>query len=132
MWRILGAVLVASTIPSLACASNPSRQDQERVDTGVMGQVLRGPVAPGPERVGSADEEPFSALFHVLNGNEVEVTSFESDEEGRFEVALAPGNYIVVPDESAPILFPTRQRREVTAPEEGYVEVVLRFDTGLR
>ena len=49
-----------------------------------------------------------------------------------FEVALAPGNYIVVPDESAPILFPSRQQREVAVPQEGFAEVLLRFDTGLR
>ena len=101
-------------------------------ETGVQGQVLRGPVVPGPVTEGQADEEPFSASFHVLDGRKVETAQFRSDKEGRFRVVLAPGEYTIIPDASAPILFPTRQTKTVRAPAEGFAEVVLRFDTGIR
>ena len=70
-----------------ACAATPVRPGE----TGLRGLVLRGPVAPGPEVEGRANEEPFRALFHVYEGGDVEVARFESGDDGRFEVALAPG-----------------------------------------
>jgi hypothetical protein len=115
-------------VSSLACSANPASVE----DTGIRGQVLRGPVTPGPQGVGSAVEKPFSALFHVLDGDDVEVVRFASDNEGRFEVALAPGEYTVVPDDSAPILNPSHQRRDVEVPQDRFAFVTLRFDTGIR
>ena len=81
--------------------------------------------------MGKPDEAPFRAYFHVLDW-EREVARFESDEKGRFEVPLGPGEYTIVPDKSAPILFPHQQKKAVTVPEEGFAEVTLRFDTGMR
>lgn len=120
------AIRLALALTCLACGTGPSAA------TGARGLVLRGPIAPGPEPVGSASEAPFAALFHVLDRSGAEVAQFRSDGEGRFEVALAEGVYAVVPDESAPLLDPAAQRREVTVPGDGYAEVVLHFDTGLR
>lgn len=100
--------------------------------TGIRGQVLRGPIYPGPEIEGVINEEPFSSMFTVLDSAGNEVAQFESDENGNFEVALAPGDYTIVPDESAPILFPEQQATPVTVPEDGYVDVVFSFDTGIR
>ncbi len=111
-----------------ACAATPVRPGE----TGLRGLVLRGPVAPGPEVEGRANEEPFRALFHVYEGGDVEVARFESGDDGRFEVALAPRDYEVVPDESAPLFRASRQRRPVAVPDYGFDEVTLRFDTGLR
>ena len=120
------SVSAALALTWLACGTAPSAA------TGVRGVVLRGPVAPGPEPVGGASEAPFAALFHVLDRSGAEVARFQSDGEGRFEVALREGMYEVVPDDSAPLLDPAGQRRDVTVPEDGYADVVLHFDTGLR
>ena len=111
-----------------ACNANPVGQEE----SGLTGQVLRGPVVPGPGIEGSPDETPFAAFFHVLDGRDDEVAQFRSDENGRFRIALRPGNYTVVPDDTAPLLFPSRQERSVTVPEKGFAEVVLSFDTGIR
>ena len=54
------------------------------------------------------------------------------DENGYFEVLLAPGEYTIVPDKKAPILSPTRQTKRVSVPDDGFADVVLRFDTGMR
>lgn len=101
-------------------------------ETGIKGKVLRGPVYPGPEIAGKRDEVLFSAAFHVRDSEDEEVARFESDEKGRFKVLLPPGEYTIIPDKSAPILFPQRQRKEVTVPEDGFAEVTLKFDTGMR
>ena len=99
-------------------------------ETGIKGTVLWGPVKPGPAREGESDEAPLSASFLVL-GSEHKV-AFKSDDKGYFEVLLPPGEYTIVPDKSTPILFPGRQKKTVTVPEDGFVIVTLRFDTGMR
>jgi len=100
-------------------------------ETGIVGTVLLGPVAPGPAHADGSDETPFRASFQVRASGKI-VARFESDEFGRFRVVLPPGRYMVVPDESAPMPYPARQATEVMVPEEGFVEVTLRFDTGMR
>jgi hypothetical protein len=100
--------------------------------TGIRGQVIRGPINPGPDIEGVINEEPFSASFSVLDSENNIVARFESDENGNFEVALAPGEYTVVPGPSAPILFPEQQTKAVTVPEDGFADVFLEFDTGIR
>lgn len=100
-------------------------------ETGIRGTVLRGPVHGGPMIAGQAHEAPFRASFSVTESRQT-VALFESNEDGVFEVALPPGEYTIVPDTSAPILFPQRQQKTVTVPEDGFATVTLRFDTGLR
>jgi hypothetical protein len=100
-------------------------------ETGVRGTVLSGPVKPGPARVGQSDEAPFSATFIVLAA-EREVARFKSDKKGHFEVALPAGDYVIVPDNSTPIPAPQSQAKSVIVPEDGFAEVTLRFDTGMR
>jgi hypothetical protein len=100
-------------------------------ETGIKGKVLREPAYPGPEIIGKPDEAPFSATFCVLDSEEEIVARFESDEKGRFKVSLPPGEYTIVPAK-APIPFPRRQRKEVTVPDDGFAEVTLKFDTGMK
>ncbi len=100
--------------------------------TGITGQVLRGPIVPGPEVPGQINEAPFSASFRVLDSANNVVARFESDDDGNFTVLLSPGEYTIVPDASAPILFPEQQTKAVIVPETGFADVVLSFDTGIR
>lgn len=102
------------------------------VSAGIRGQVIRGPIYPGPEIEGEINEEPFSASFSVLDSENNEVAQFVSDENGIFVVELPLGEYTVVPGSSAPILFPEHQTKEVTVPDDGVADVVLEFDTGIR
>jgi len=104
----------------------------EEPETGLEGRVLVGPARPGPVRDVESDRGgPLVGLFHVERGDET-VADFETDDDGRFRIALEPGDYEIVPDRSVRQLLPRRQRREVTVPDEGFDEVTLRFDSGLR
>ena len=99
-------------------------------ETGIRGTVSWGPVHGGPARMGRSEEAPLSASFLVLgSGKKV---SFKSDKKGYFEVSLPPGEYTIVPDKSKPMPFPGKQKKMVTVPEDGFAEVTLRFDTGMR
>jgi hypothetical protein len=76
-------------------------------------------------------DAPFSASFSVRQGARL-VATFQSDSQGRFEVRLAPGTYVVVPGPDAPIISPTAQTKEVVVGANGLTTVVLHFDTGIR
>ena len=60
------------------------------------------------------------------------VATFRSDSEGRFEVPLAPGLYVVVPGPDAPIISPRAQSKSVAVGSNGKTTVLLHFDTGIR
>ena len=100
------------------------------VETGIRGTALWGGVRPGPERLGQSDEAPLSATFLVLDA-ELEVAKFKSDRKGNFEVLLPPGDYTIVPDKSTPIIGLWCKKKKVTVPVDGFIEVTLRFDTGM-
>ena len=100
-------------------------------ETGIKGTVLWGPVKPGPARIGQSDEAPFRATFVVFTTGR-KVAQFKSDKNGNFEAPLPAGDYTIVPDKSTPIPAPQSQIKTVTVPADGFAEVTLRFDTGMR
>jgi hypothetical protein len=100
------------------------------LDTGLAGTVLRGPVQPVC-MVGASCDAPFAATFGVYAGGE-QVATFQSDAQGRFEVSLAPGVYLVVPGPNAPVISPSSQAKQVTVGPVGLTTVQLLFDTGIR
>lgn len=100
------------------------------LETGLQGQVLRGPITPVC-KVDEPCDAPFSAEFTVLKNDRV-VSRFQSDSHGDFTVGLDPGLYIVVPDSTAPLMLPQQQQREVAVQPNGMTPVTLHFDTGIR
>jgi hypothetical protein len=100
-------------------------------ETGIKGTVFWGPVKPGPAAPGQSDEAPLSGSFMAVDSKQ-KVTRFRSDKQGSFEVCLPAGKYIIVPDNSKPALFPGKQEKFVTVPENGFAEITLRYDSGMR
>ena len=96
--------VVALSCLVILLAGTPARagDPDERTGTGLGGIVLMGPVTPGPVTAGRDDEAPFRAWFSVV-GDDGKAARFESGDDGRFEIALPPGTYTVVPEASAPI-----------------------------
>ncbi len=104
--------------------------DDDAPSTGLSGVVRRGPTQPVCVE-GSPCDEPFAARFTVLLDGR-SVASFRSDAAGRFRVALPPDDYRVVPAPDAPLLAPSSQGKDVTVGRDGFTEVALDFDTGIR
>ncbi|GEM_PF-1056815 len=109
-----------------ACENN-----KEEITTGLEGIVYRGPINP-VEMEGQVNDAPFSALFRVYNLKNKLITSFSSNAAGEFMVMLAPGNYKIIPDNSAPIMGAEFQVKEITVNEIGMTNLDLYFDTGIR
>ncbi len=102
-----------------------------RAETGLRGVVVRGPMQPVCHGGQTCDDAPFAATFYVYEGAS-RVATFQASDDGRFEVALDPGPYTVVPGPNAPIMAPESQSREVLVAPYGMTEVYLAFDTGIR
>ena len=110
----------------IACENN-----KEEITTGLEGIVYRGPINP-VEMEGQVNDAPFSALFRVYSLKNKLITSFTSNVAGEFTVMLAPGNYKIIPDKSAPIISAESQVKEITVNPIGITNMDLYFDTGIR
>ena len=76
-------LLLAATLP----ASEPQ--------TGIEGLITVGPVHGGPARIGVPDSRPFANATFTAQNQKGTVTSFTTDDQGRFRVSLEPGHYTV-------------------------------------
>ena len=112
----------------IACGSDNSVAPGE-LKTGIIGKVYRGPTQPVCV-AGDTCVEPFAATFHVFFEH-IEVMTFQTGTDGNFRLAVVPGDYLIVPDTTAPILSPESQKKTVTVPEGTVVTVRLDFDTGI-
>jgi hypothetical protein len=82
----------------LTFGSMSSGQSQSDRATGIEGLITVSPTRPGPIRAGSevANAAPLpNAVFSVRNEKGV-VTSFTTNNEGRFRVSLKPDHYVIV------------------------------------
>ena len=100
--------------------------------SGIQGRMMRGPMCPAIDSAEPCPDAPLSASFDVFDSRGQRVARFDSDEQGHFKVALAPGVYTIVPAEDAPLIQPTLQKEQVEVSASQFVEVTLRFDTGIR
>jgi len=114
----------------LLCATTGCGAPAAPSDTMLVGTVVRGPVRPVCQ-VDVPCDAPFSAGFTVQQGGRV-AASFRSDAQGHFDVLVAPGRYVVVPNPDAPLMSPSAQAKDVIVGPSGATTVLLHFDTGIR
>jgi hypothetical protein len=139
---VLLVLALASLFLSASCASDtspagtPAPLGSEDIApasrTGIEGTVVRGPMCPVVMDGNPCPDQPFSALFHVLDDEGNGVAKFLTTAEGWFHIVLAPGDYVIVPDDSAPIMHPASQPIAVTVTDRGFATLTLSFDTGIR
>jgi hypothetical protein len=73
----------------------PNSPAQQNMSTGLEGEIRIGPTHGGPARQGVDDLKPLAKTVFVVRQQEKIVASFETDDHGRFKLALAPGKYLV-------------------------------------
>jgi hypothetical protein len=119
----LVSLLAAVTLLS-ACGGSSAGS----ADSGIRGRAVISPACP----VEPCDliEPPYEGSFVVRRGDNV-VATVQTDAEGRFEVRLAPGAYVLQSEaeaEALPLLKPV----DVTVREHEFTNVTLGFDSGIR
>jgi hypothetical protein len=77
------------------CAGFLPGQTQSGSETGIEGVITISPVSAGPVRADAPSSRPLANAAFVVETQTGEVTSFTTDDQGRFRTALAPGHYKV-------------------------------------
>jgi hypothetical protein len=102
--------------------------------SGIRGIAVAGPVSP-VERPGVPNTRPLPGAIITVRparGGE-EIARQPADQNGRFEVALEPGTYRVVPlPPRANASLPRGKTETVEVPVNRFVEMVVEYDTGIR
>ena len=80
---------------SIVCAGFLQGQTQLGSETGIEGVVTISPTKAGPIRADTPSSAPLANAAFVVESQTGEVTSFTTDDQGRFRTSLAPGHYKV-------------------------------------
>ena len=99
--------------------------------SGIAGVVLVSPSRPGPIRKDEGPSvAPASNARFTVKGGDATVTTFVTDWEGRFQVALPPGHYVIAREGAAPQIGRWRFEADVVAGE--MTKVNWTADSGMR
>lgn len=79
----------------IVCAGFSLGQSPASSETGIEGVITVNPARPGPARIDAPNSQPVANTAFVVESRTGEVTSFTTDQQGRFRVSLAPGHYKV-------------------------------------
>ena len=68
---------------------------QPEPGTGLEGVVSVRPIQGGPSRMGVPDSRPLANTAFVVKKGDRIVTSFNTDDQGRFRISLPSGHYVI-------------------------------------
>jgi hypothetical protein len=121
---ITGATLVAffaMTAGAETTAPGPS---------GIEGTILVSPSRPGPITKDGPRVAPVRNMQFVVKAGDATVKTFTTDAEGRFQVALPPGHYLIVREGAPPRIGRWRFEADVVA--GAMTKVNWTADSGMR
>ncbi len=93
--HLLRIIFVLLALFSCACLAETQSTITSESETGIEGVISVGPIHGGPSRVGVPDSRPFANAAFVVENENGPVTSFTTDDQGRFRISLALGHYVV-------------------------------------
>lgn len=93
--HLLRIIFVLLALFSCACLAETPPTIAPESETGIEGVISVGPIHGGPSRAGVPDSRPFANAAFVVENENGPVTSFTTDDQGRFRLSLAPGHYVV-------------------------------------
>src|SRR3990172_4459790 len=106
------------------CSINPTP-----TDSGIEGQVLIGPMCPVVQAGQECPDQPYQAALTVNSLNGRKIAQVQTDEQGRFKIPLAPGEYILHPESTNMLPFASEQTFIV---EEGkFTQIIVNYDSGI-
>ena len=108
-----------------ACLQTP-----QPLDSGIEGIVTIGPMCPVMQEDVPCPDQPYQAALTVLTTSGEEVIQFQTDEQGRFRVDLAPGDYVLHPE--SPNGLPFAADMPFTVNEHKFTQLEISYDSGIR
>ena len=98
--------------------------------SGIEGQVLLGPMCPVVQQGQECPDQPYQATLTVKSLDGVQITQFQTDEQGRFQVPLVPGQYILHPESPNGLPFAVDQSFVVETGK--FTQLTVNYDSGIR
>jgi hypothetical protein len=121
---IVGAAAVAFCMTAVAETPAPSTN-------GIEGTIVVSPIRPGPIRKGEERSvAPVGNTQFAIKAGEATVKTFTTDGEGRFQVALPPGHYVIMREGASAHIGCWRFEADVVAGE--VTKVNWTADSGMR
>ena len=121
-WIVVFSLLLASCSSSISAPPN----------TGIEGQVLIGPTCPVMIEGMDCADKPFAATISVMNAANEKMFSFQTDAEGKFKIALPPGDFILHPEPPQNNMMPFGRDVNIAVIEGQFTQVTLYYDSGIR
>lgn len=100
--------------------------------SGITGLVLIGPMCPVVSIDEPCPDRPFVAKLIVRNAQGTAICTTASHEDGRFQIGLSPGAYVLDPQSGVPGGLTHAAPMPVTVEPNRYTDVTITFDSGLR
>jgi len=119
-------ILVALAITLSACSSI----DPTPTDSGIEGQVRIGPMCPVVQEGQECPDQPYQATLTVNSTDGGKIVQVQTDENGRFRIPLAPGEYILHPE--SPNVMPFASDQSFIVEVGIYTEIIVNYDSGIR
>jgi hypothetical protein len=121
---------IAAMLIALVCMTAVAETPAPNA-SGIEGAIIVSPTRPGPIR---KDEElsvaPVSNAQFVVKAGDATVKTFTTDGEGRFQVGLPPGHYVILREGAAPRVGRWRFEADVVAGQ--ITKVNWTADSGMR
>ena len=118
--------------PEPTANAAPTATPVQAAGSGIQGQALMGPTCPVVRIDEPCPDQPVQVTVDVLNADCThKITAFTTDADGRFRIALQPGEYCLVPQPGAGG-FPFGKPQNVVVEENAYTGVIISLDTGIR
>jgi hypothetical protein len=116
--------LAAAALLLAACGGGGGGATTGQLDSGVRGQVLRGPLCPVATLDNPCPDEPYATDVRILTAAGEQVATTHSGGDGVFIVSLAPGHYILTTDQGSPV--------DVVVKAHAFTQATVEYDTGIR
>ena len=135
--RFLGLAVLGLLVGSavIGCSEIGINLDTPPPPSGIKGTVLLGPTCAIEASPGDNNPvpclTPYAATLVVLDNEGVKVATVTSGADGKFQLDLPPGDYIVTP-ETGTDSYPIAQPQSVTVSAGIYTEIEVNYDTGIR
>jgi hypothetical protein len=121
---IVGAPLLALFVVTAGAETPPANP------SGIEGTVFVSPSRPGPITKDGPSVAPARNVKFLVKAGDATVKTFATDSEGRFQVALPPGHYVILREGAAPRIGRWRFEADVAAGQ--MTKVNWTADSGMR
>ncbi|HJS93010.1 MAG TPA: hypothetical protein VJ741_02020 [Solirubrobacteraceae bacterium] len=102
----------------------------QQPDSGITGKVQIGPTCP-VERPGKVCERPYRTTITIRRvPKRTLVARVRSSATGGFRISLAPGRYLLLPQNGHP--YPRSSPQFATVHSHRYTTVLISYDSGIR